>query len=120
HGRYDGRQSLAFRAGFLGEPVVDRWVLLLRDALTRAFPDLRCTVRGYRFTPTIDIDNAYAYRHKGLLLNLGGALRSFLRGQGSGERLRVLTGKAPDPYDSYSFLRKVHGDLGLRPVFFML
>jgi hypothetical protein len=119
-GRYDGRQSLAFEEGFLRIPVIDRWVMWLQDALKDAYPALQFNRRGYRFTPTIDIDNAYAYRHKGLLLNLGGAMRSLLRVQGIGERLNVLLGNTPDPYDTYEEMEGLHASCGLRPLFFML
>lgn len=119
-GRYDATQSLSHRHGFLHIPVVDRWVLQLRELLQDRFPMLRFVTPGFRFTSTIDVDNAFAYRHKGPLRNAGGALKALLRGEGPLGRLSVLLGRTPDPYDSYDWLRTVHQQHGSRAMFFFL
>lgn len=119
-GRYPSQQSLAVIHGFADEPVVDRWVFLLRDVLLHHFPELECGRPEYRFTSTIDIDNAFAYRHKGLLMNIGGAVRDLMTGTVPTERLSVLAGMRPDPYDTYKFLKGAHERAGIRPILFWL
>lgn len=120
HGRFDGRSGLAFRECFHKVPVIDIWVQWLRDELARTYPEMRFNQKSYRFTPTIDIDNAYAYKHKGLWLNVAGALRSLARGQWIMERARVLLGMQPDPYDNYGHLTALHREHGLRAIYFLL
>jgi hypothetical protein len=120
-GRYDATQSLAVRNGFLSTPVVDHWVLLLRDVLLLHYPQLDVRMPSFRFTSTIDVDNAFAYRHKGALRNLGAALRALARGEGPWQRLSVLAGRTPDPYDTYDLLRALHQRTGAAAhVFFLL
>ncbi|MCF8258052.1 MAG: polysaccharide deacetylase family protein [Flavobacteriales bacterium] len=120
HGRYDPVLSLAFRSGFLKIPVVDHWVLMLRDVLSAHFPKLSITRPGYRFTSTIDVDNAFAYRHKGPVRTAGAMLRSIGKGEHVMGRIATLVGLSPDPYDTYSFLRAAHGQYGADARFFFL
>jgi hypothetical protein len=119
-GRYDATQSTAFKHGFLDIPVVDQWVLLLREILLRHFPQLQVQLPKYRFTSTIDVDNAFAYRHKGFLVNVGGVIRSAVQLGPVAERLRVWLGNAPDPYDTFDFLKEEHARYGADAHFFYL
>ncbi|RMF19850.1 MAG: hypothetical protein D6765_17535, partial [Bacteroidetes bacterium] len=72
HGRFPAECSLAARAGFLQQPVVDRWVMLLWEALQRRWPRLPLPEPSFRFLPTFDVDMAWAFRHKGALRFAGG------------------------------------------------
>jgi hypothetical protein len=71
---------------------------------------------------TYDIDNAYAYLHKGFLRSAGGIMRALLRGrlQEVLERWHVLTGKARDPFDCYEWLDALHLYCRLKPHYFFL
>jgi len=119
-GRYDATQSTAFKDGFLSIPVVDQWVFLLRDILLRHFPQLNLQFPKYRFTSTIDVDNAFAYRHKGLFRNVGGMLKEMTQPHLAMERFLVLMGRTPDPYDTFSFLKEVHAQHRADVRFFFL
>ena len=112
-GRFPAEQSLAWREGWLDEPVVERWSELLRETLAERF-GIRGTLRPGRFLPTFDVDQAFAYRHKTLWRLLGGALREGHLWQ----RWRVWTGKQEDPYDSFGEILDLHSEVKQTPVFF--
>src|SRR5665647_1001215 len=57
YGRFEADQSLAFRNGFLEEPVIDQWLMLFKKTLQQKFPDLVFPVHKFRFFSTFDIDN---------------------------------------------------------------
>lgn len=121
-GRYDATQSVAFKNHFLNEPVLDQWVMMLRDILTDHFPSIEVRSPTYRFISTIDIDNAYAYRRKGLVRNVGGGLRDALKGH-FGEvaaRIGTLSGVQTDPYDTYAYLQNAHNDAHAQCIYFFL
>jgi hypothetical protein len=112
-GRYAHHQSTAFRNGFLSRPLVHEWLAFFSERLfgEKLLPP-------FRFQPTYDIDMAWSYRHKGLLRNAGGLLRHIgtplFR-----ERLAVLRGRRPDPFDSFDALDTWHQRFDLQPIYFI-
>ena len=67
HGRYTAPESLAYNHGFLEKPVVDIWAYKLLAILKKKFPDYKYQERSYEYVSTIDIDNAFAYKHKNFI-----------------------------------------------------
>jgi hypothetical protein len=115
YGRYSHEDSLAFKEGFLNSPLINCWVKDLSAELKKKYPGFNVQYPVFNIVPTYDIDIAYSYKHKGLLRNIGGFLRS-----PSTERLKVLLGSKKDPFDSYAFLDGLHKKYGLRPIYFFL
>jgi hypothetical protein len=122
YGRFLPEQSIAFNAGFLDEPLVDRWILHLADLLKKNFPGIEMKPREYTFQPTIDIDHLFAFRGRGLYRTLGGSFRSLQHGDWRrfSDRFKVISGMKKDPYDVYKFLEEVHEPYGLNPFYFLL
>ena len=119
YGRYAHENSLAFKEGFLHIPLINIWAKDLIAAIKEKFPPdqylYKAQYSKFRFKPTYDIDIAYSYKHKGLLRNVGGFLRS-----PSVERLKVLLGLQKDPFDCYTWLHELHQQNKLQPIFFFL
>lgn len=122
HGRFPARASLAYREGFLQQPLVNQWACRLRDILEARFPGFALPKLTYRFQPTYDVDMAWAYRYKGWPRNISGAVRDLIRAkfQDFAYRLKVLSGKAEDPFFSFPYLDHLHQQFGLKPIFFFL
>lgn len=122
YGRFGVKQSLAYRKKFLHKPLVNIWALRLASDLEKLFPGLRIERSTYRFQSTIDIDAAWAFSHKGLMRTLGGYAKDLrsLRFKQVAYRTRVLLGKEKDPYDTYSFMYRIHQRFRLRPLYFIL
>lgn len=120
--RFDARQSLAFNKGFLDQPVVNRWANRLGQLLKKQFPELPVRKKEYRYISTIDIDNAWAFREKGLLRGAGAFLRSLLSFDFKDlkERVSVLLGWSTDPYDTYDRLNKIRDTYGVTCIYFFL
>jgi hypothetical protein len=122
HDRFDAKESLAFNNNFLHQPVVDSWAIELKNILKQKFPQHNFPNRSYKYISTIDIDNAFAYKEKGLIRTMGGYLRALkdldifdLR-----ERTAVLLGKKTDPYDTYSFQNEIKKKYSLSTIYFFL
>ena len=122
YGRYAHSESLAWREGFLHLPIVNYWLEDLRDAVARYYPDAGFRYPTFKYIPTYDIDSAFSYRYKEWWRNLGGALKSLVKGQlpALRERIAVLRGRRPDPYDAYEWLDALHLYCRLRPYYFFL
>ena len=117
HGRFPVSQSIAYKNGFLGTAVVDRWALMVRDLLQQRYPDLYFAPRQYAFEPTIDIDAAYCYKHKGVFRTTLGILRDGLKRHAPQEvrrRIAVIRGQEADPYDTFDYILETARELAPR------
>jgi len=122
YGRFEPKQSLAFRKGFINEPVVDQWVLLLCNKLIEKYPDLVFPKRSFGSKITFDIDNPWAFLHKGWIRTTGGLLKDLIKCNLSNfiYRLSVITGKKKDPFDQYNYILQLEKQSGHDFTFFFL
>jgi hypothetical protein len=120
YGRYAHENSLAFKEGFLHLPLVNIWIEDFKQALKIKFPSLPTHRSHFKFQPTYDIDEAFAFRNKGLVKNIGGLARSIIDRQWAmvNKRIKVLTNKARDPYDAYEWMDDLHRKNDLKPLYF--
>lgn len=120
YGRYAYENSLAFKEGFLNIPLINTWIADFKRVLKEKFSMLNIQYSTFKFLPTYDIDEAYAFTNKSPLKTLGGIARSVARGQWSvvKQRIKVLQNKKPDPYDAYEWMDKLHEENELTPVYF--
>lgn len=103
HGRFEARASLLFRQGVHLTPVVDAWIMELAGALQQAYPELQLPKRAFRVLSTLDVDNLFAYRAKGLVRTAGAVVKDLVKPDlyNFRKRLKVLSGKEKDPFDVY-------------------
>jgi len=113
---------MAWQQEFLDEPVIDQWIELFKSSWQRKFPAMQFSLQKFRYISTFDIDNPWAYLHKGLARTTGGILNTLLYGKIKDLRLRleVLAGIKPDPYDTYEFIGKMEGKYHFNSLFFLL
>ena len=109
YGRYPAEKSILAKSNLLKKPVVDIWANELAEKLRGKYPQLVFRKRKPLYISTIDIDNAWAKRHKGFWRTGGAIAKAFTKGkiQEISTRGKTLTGKEKDPYDTYSFLNEV-------------
>lgn len=120
YGRYAHENALAYQEGFLHLPLVEIWIEDFKRVLNEKFSTLSTHHSPFTFLPTYDIDEAYAYRYKGLIRTAGGLAKSLLGGRWSvvKERMNVLSGKEPDPFDAFAWMDKIHAARNLKPFYF--
>jgi hypothetical protein len=115
YGRYDHKNSLAYRENFLQLPLINIWVKHFAQVIKTKFPTFKVQSSTFNFLPTYDIDMAYSYKHKGVVRNIGGFFK-----KPSLERIKVLLGLQKDPFDSYDWINKLHETYNLNAVYFFL
>lgn len=120
HGRYPVEESIAFQNGFLTEPLVDRWILKLKDLIQQKDINQQFKLPSYRFIPTIDVDNIYAFRNHGLLQFIYCSVRDFIKGNKTllKQRYDVVTREKKDPFFNLSMVYNLHKKRNIHPVFF--
>lgn len=120
--RYSPKESLAFKNRFLNKPLINLWAKHLKAILIHKFPQLHFEKRSYKFISTLDIDNAYAYRQKGIVRTLGASAKliSNLKFGQLFEQLVVILGFKKDPFDTFDFQVSIHKKYNISPIYFFL
>lgn len=122
YGRYAHENAVAFKEGFLHLPLINIWLEDFRKLLIEKNAQCAISNSQFSFLPTYDIDMAWSFYNKGFKRNFGGLLQSFFSGKFRKMvyRLRVIRGKAQDPFDAYQWMDDLHDEFGLSPVYFFL
>ena len=81
HSRFPGKASLAYRSGFLNQPLVNQWGIKLAQQLQALWPGLNVVYPDYQFRPSYDIDLAWAYQERPLWLQCAGGAKDALQGE---------------------------------------
>lgn len=122
HERFTAEQSLAFKYRFLEKPLVDIWSYKLLEKLKEKFPDYNYTTRTYKYISTIDIDNAYAYKHKSLVRTSGAFIKDFFtfKLRNFWDRFAVITNIKKDPYSTFDKIIRLKEQYKINTTFFFL
>lgn len=122
YGRFPHTQSLAYREGFLDQPLVNNWMVAWQKVLVEQFPDIFFWQHSFKFIPTYDIDMMFAFKGKSWWKNALGFTRSLIKGNSdeAWQRLRVLQDEEKDPYDAYEWLDALHLYCRSKPIYFFL
>ncbi len=122
HERFTAEQSVAFKYRFLEKPVVDIWAYKLLEKLKEKFPEYNYKTREYQYISTIDVDNAYAYKHKSFIRTFGGFMKDFfgLKLRTFWDRFVVITNIRKDPYNTFDTLLSLQKQYSIKTTFFFL
>lgn len=120
--RFEVKNSLAYQYNFMDIPLVNLWLEEFKKLLQSKFPSLKFKTHQFKFISSVDIDNAYKYKHKGLMRSIGGYLKSIVKRDLAEikERAAVVFNKKTDPFDSYEFLLELQKKYDLKVLFFFL
>lgn len=122
YGRFRAESSIAYKNKFLQKPLVNTWCIQFAQELQKRYPEFKWNKPAYKYQPTIDIDNAFAFKHKGFFRNAGSAFRDLKNRNwhAIATRIKVLLRIERDPYDSYKFIQNLMTERNLEPKFFIL
>lgn len=122
HGRFPAAFSAAHRFGFLELPILHQWADRVRMQLRNNYSNINFTPPKFSSQLTYDIDQAWAFKHKGWIRQTGGALNELLHGKTGlfKARLQTLAGMQRDPFDTFSYLERCAGQSEQAPLFFFL
>lgn len=122
HNRFLASGSDAFQKGYLNKPLVNLWALRLKAIFKKWFPDLKITTPAFSFTPTIDVDAAYAFKNKGLTRAMGGMYKALQKKNYTElrQRVRVLLGLEKDPFDTFKLQMQLQVKYNYRAIYFLL
>ncbi|GDX47749.1 MAG: polysaccharide deacetylase family protein [Bacteroidetes bacterium] len=120
YGRFRGERSIAYKKSFHFIPVVNHYVEHIKQLLHHYYPSMRFGARSYQFILTYDIDIAYSFLEKGAMRSQGALLKALITGDKDfiETRKKVLTGKMPDPYDTFDYQFYLNNKYQVYPIYF--
>ena len=122
-GRFLASESIAFKAGFLQDPVVDIWAYKFKDLLLQTFPDIKYSARKPCFHTIINASQPLLYKNKGLLRTLIGFFNDLISFNLKSifDRSSVLFGFRKDPFNTFNWIiNSVKKSKSSLTVFFLL
>jgi hypothetical protein len=121
-GRFPATSSVAFQYHFLEQPIVNEWVWDWAKHLQRFYPALSFNPKPYIFTPSYDIDHAFAFAFKPWWRQVGAWARNIWQKDQESLQLRQFTRQntTDDPYYVYPYIEQLTQQYRHQPLFFWL
>lgn len=122
HDRYIPTDSINYKYGFLNKPVVNIWAIQLAEMVEVVYPAFAWSKPKFEFLSTIDIDNAFAFAHKGFMRGVGGLAQDVLefKFKQIPVRLKSWMHDANDPYNTFDTIEALAAQYKHRLQFFVL
>ncbi|MBC7383097.1 MAG: polysaccharide deacetylase family protein [Bacteroidia bacterium] len=117
HNRYKETNCLAYKNDFLEIPLIDFWILRLKEILKNQYPLINFKAPVFKQVNSIDVD--FAYKYIGLsAVRLGAkAIGSLWRGKWDQQTLET---PEHDPYDTYEQMIQMAAVNKVETIFFFL
>ncbi len=122
HGRFEAASSLLFQHKQHLKPALDLWIREFAQFLKAANTGLDFPPKQFQVISTIDVDNLFAYKNKGLLRTAGAAVKDLLKIdlKNLKARLSVISGRSADPFDIYENVSGFCSGLQVPMIWFFL
>ena len=122
YGRFLATESIAFKHGFLHQPVVDIWAYKFKEILQAQFPECVFAKRHYSIKPIIDVPSAYHFKLKGIMRSFGGTVKDLFQFKFRSlyYRFMVIFGLKHDPYDTFKYIINKQKQSKFKFLFFFL
>ena len=122
HGRFSDAENILVRNNCYQKPVVDLMAFWLAEKISAHFPDFNAGKRTFSFFTTIDVDNAWAFKNKSVLVSLGATAKAFFHRDWVElkQRLSVILRLRKDPYDTYKYILETYKSHLSHILFFFL
>ncbi len=121
HNRFPASESCLTKLDLLQRPIVNEWALALYDQLKAVYPEIDTTKRQFEYRSTLDIDQAWKFKNKGLFRNLGGYFRDIMskNWEDVRDRMAVIFRTHKDPFYNYDWQDEVHDQYSTKVQYFV-
>lgn len=118
--RFEANSSVLYQYQLLEIPLIDKWGSEIKNKILTSFPQLDSKRKDFNSLITIDIDQAYAFKGRGIKRNLFSFTKNLFYFQSDwlGWQLKSVF-KNKDPYDTYYFLKEIQLKTGLPFIYFI-
>ncbi len=110
HERFTDSENILVQLGMHKKPIVDQMAYWIAEKITEQFPEFKIRKRTFQLITTMDIDNAWAFKNKSLLISLGGIAKAVMNRHWDEfkQRIAVFLRLRNDPYDTYQYILETY------------
>lgn len=110
HKRFNDSENILVHLGLHQKPIVDQIAYWVAEKVAAEFPEFNIQKRTFKLITTIDIDNAWAFKNKSLVISLGSLAKAAFHRQWDElkQRTVVMLGLRSDPYDTYQYILETY------------
>jgi hypothetical protein len=121
HQRFEASESVLFKQGLLERPLVNEWAEDLKKTFSKTHACLDSRTASYNYKVTIDVDQAFAFKHRGIARNVFAFLKNSLRFniKHLSEQIKTISNKKKDPFDSFDYLKDLQQAYGFPLLYFI-
>lgn len=122
HGRYLPQYSLQHKIGILKRPIINLWVKALLELLNTKMRTTFALPKSYTPVVSIDVDQAWQYKHKGIVKSAGSLVKSVVQGKFGvfNDKCSVMMGRKKDAFDTYDYISSFIAQQEVSGLFFFL
>ncbi len=122
HGRFSAKECDRHSHNLFRKPLVDEWIQHFQQLISQMDASVSFSHSKFQFISTIDVDSAFAYKHKGLQRTLGGIAKDLVsfNFKNLTHRIATLVGGKEDVYETYDYINQTHKAYGVPSIFFFL
>lgn len=116
-GRFPASASVLKKEKWLHEPIADVWAEKIIEKIEQhLISRLPRKEETFQMVPSFDIDNAFAFKGKGLIRNCFSMVRDFVRLDWNrvNKRITWSLGLTQDPYDSYGRIQEISEEFNIQ------
>ena len=128
HGRFMHESSIAFKYGFLDRPIVDEWIMILKQIGFRIWPDMTCQPSSFCMELSHDVDLPAKSAFKSKFKILKEIIYTTLISRKSIDFLATLKAivnfrrniGADDVFNTFDFLMSVSESISIKSQFYFI
>lgn len=119
--RFEAEASVLYKYKILDKPLINEWAYALREKVIHAFPDVRINRNTFKAEISIDIDQAFAFKYRGLKSNIISYINNLFPGRKEllKHQLQTNVFNKADPFDTYDYLKNAQETSGLPFIYFI-
>ena len=119
--RFEASSSILYKHGLLEIPLVDKWAQEIKDNILSVYPELFAAAKNFSVIITIDIDQAFAFKGRGIKRNVLSFLKNFfeLNTKMLVSQIKFFLRLSKDPFDTYDYLSQQQTLAGLHFIYFI-
>lgn len=123
HNRFPATESVLVQQNLATEPLVNQWAKILEEKLMAVNDELSFKPRRFEYQSTIDVDQAWKFKYKGLRRNLLGTFRDLKEAKWENlkDRWPILLGFKKDPFhEAFNWHQRLESKYNFSPTYFIL
>ena len=121
HNRFEAAASLLFKKKVLTRPLINEWAEELKQTFSNTHTQLYFRRNVFSFKLSIDVDQAFAFRYRGIVRNTTALVKNFMQFNKPflKNQWQTMVLQKRDAFDTFDYLRACQQASGCSAIYFI-